>query len=382
MLKGIKDIRSKIEIWPLSSTAEATRFSDGAKRHVDQAGWIGREAGCRGCRTAGYGQAGRAGQGYEFSGEAAVRGQEGRRVRGKLVASGILAAIMAGAMLAGAIPYLNSVVTYSEDSSTSTTSFNFNQSVSGTGFYNIYRNITEGDTGIRSFNHGSGAYIYDVNIAASGNINSVTGEVTTNQKIDQKESMDAVYSKATFDLPGSMGAIPFNSPISDSICIKNYFQGPDMDQGTSMNAKFLYAESLKKDLGASLYWNTAGGGIATLWEDYAKNHHSKTSLNVESEFSGKAHIGAIINKRGDKHPIYTALVDEDYSGAFTIAKKMSVAVDYDRTAPYDDWLPCCSGGWNTMDIHDKIGHGSSATGIFDCTCYKVPQAAEFQREGK
>jgi hypothetical protein len=36
----------------------------------------------------------------------------------------------------------------------------------------------------------------------------------------------------------------------------------------------------------------------------------------------------------------------------------------------DGWLPCCYGGWDTMNYRDQKGFGKSARGVFDCSCYK------------
>jgi hypothetical protein len=34
------------------------------------------------------------------------------------------------------------------------------------------------------------------------------------------------------------------------------------------------------------------------------------------------------------------------------------------------WLPCCNGGWNDMEQLGQRDFGTTAKGVFDCTCYK------------
>lgn len=282
---------------------------------------------------------------------------------GSLVAACILAVLIAGG------------IAHADDTSTtSETTFMLDQSVSGTGFYNTYQNISLGQTSLSSLNHGSGSYVYDAKTDSSVNTYALITASRSQQIIQMKESVDAVYSVVKFNFTGSTGTISFNSPIEELTCAKNY------GQGASMNAKFFYADKLKKDADASLYWNSNLSDVE--WENYYEKTQSRTSLNLESEFSGKAHIGALTGTFGQKRLITTPLTDEDYSGAFTITKKMTLASYTNRTALSFDWLPCCTGGWSTMDIHDQVGHGTSAKGIFDCTCYTVSDTAEFQRQGK
>ena len=65
-----------------------------------------------------------------------------------------------------------------------------------------------------------------------------------------------------------------------------------------------------------------------------------------------------------------------------IEKKMTLEVPYKRVETADDWLPCCFGGYMTMPTYYQrgtYGFGSNVKGVFDCTCFKTPAAAEFPR---
>ena len=57
---------------------------------------------------------------------------------------------------------------------------------------------------------------------------------------------------------------------------------------------------------------------------------------------------------------------------------MTLEVPYHLIQTKDDWLPCCTGGFADMNYLDKKPF-KSATGIFDCTCFKVPTQAQFPR---
>ena len=284
----------------------------------------------------------------------------------RLAVAFILAVLMAG--------NIAQCESYESVSTTAEITFKLDQSVSGTGFYNNYQNISMGHISLNNMNHGSGSYVYDAKTDAKASNYGQIGTEKTQQNIRLMESLDAVYSKTTFGIRGSTGALNFNSPINALTCTKNY------GQGAEMNSEFLYANYLKKDTDSSLYWNSNSSNA--IWEDSYEKAQGITSLSLEAEFQGRGHIGAQAIELGKKHLMATTLIDEVYSGEFAITKKMNLMSLFNETAVYEDWLPCCTGGWNRMDIHDQRGHGSSARGIFDCSCYKVPSMAEFPIQGK
>lgn len=63
--------------------------------------------------------------------------------------------------------------------------------------------------------------------------------------------------------------------------------------------------------------------------------------------------------------------EERYYGIYDISRHIRMKSDFLNTSSIDDWMPCCSGGWDSMNYHDKKGLGASTRGVFDCTCYKV-----------
>jgi hypothetical protein len=72
-------------------------------------------------------------------------------------------------------------------------------------------------------------------------------------------------------------------------------------------------------------------------------------------------------------------VDEEYVGTYHIAKKMNLSTYApDPEEKEDYWLPCCYLGFADLNYADARVF-NSAKGIFDCTCFKVPDKAQFSR---
>lgn len=254
--------------------------------------------------------------------------------------------------------------------------YDSNQSVKGDGFTSSYSLLTANDLKLKNAVHGSGSYSmesavhtrqYTRRILTTGSIyNSTDAEVKLN------ETTDAVYSEVKFDLGGSFKSLPIRSLWAEDSSARNG------NSGSAMRGDFDSATSLKKELGARLYY------FSDTYEDestdfeyptYINDSKSITGLDIAAEFSGAAHICASQEKMGPKYA--KMLVDENYLGAFSIEKRMVLTEIMTRRAVNVEWLPCCSGGWEDVDIHDKYGHGRSAEGIFNCTCFKVPSSAEF-----
>jgi len=80
-----------------------------------------------------------------------------------------------------------------------------------------------------------------------------------------------------------------------------------------------------------------------------------------------------------KHQNYPALSEgeERYYGTYDLARKIEMRSVFEKSNNTDDdadsWLPCCYVGWNDMMYFDQKGFGTSAKGIFDCTCCKEPR---------
>ncbi len=69
-------------------------------------------------------------------------------------------------------------------------------------------------------------------------------------------------------------------------------------------------------------------------------------------------------------------IDEDYVGSYHIEKNMTLSTIEEEEEEEDEWLPCCYLGFADLDYADARVF-NSAKGIFDCTCFKVPDKAQF-----
>ncbi len=70
--------------------------------------------------------------------------------------------------------------------------------------------------------------------------------------------------------------------------------------------------------------------------------------------------------------------DERFVGIYDITKNIRMKSRFDEIKKEDEWLPCCSGGFLSMNLVDQKAL-RSAKGVFDCTCNTVPTVAQFQR---
>jgi len=101
-----------------------------------------------------------------------------------------------------------------------------------------------------------------------------------------------------------------------------------------------------------------------------------------TEYKLKAHTSGIANfkyRQVDADLEITNAGDERFAGVYDIEKNILMKSRFDLYQYEEDWLPCCYGGWDTMNYRDQKGFGKSAKGIFDCSCYRVPSQAQFQR---
>jgi hypothetical protein len=266
------------------------------------------------------------------------------------------------------------------------------QSVSGEGYFVTYKharmpntmgNAASNGVELLDYGHGSGNInLNSVMLAQSSNRSegAVEDAAMDYQEalscIRLKEDNSMVYSPVSIGLGVgyyAAGGLNYNSLLKEKTWLKN------RDGSTMMNHEVEYAHALDKDLEARVK------------SFISQEDPSMTMLSVSEDVtSGKTHIGLL---QGDPSVIMAegaiarsawnkplAEVDEDFIGSFHIEKMMNLTSSLDETTADDDWLPCCSGGYLDMPPYyqkGSRGFGSDVTGIFDCSCYKVPDKAEF-----
>jgi hypothetical protein len=69
--------------------------------------------------------------------------------------------------------------------------------------------------------------------------------------------------------------------------------------------------------------------------------------------------------------------DERFVGVYEITKNIHMKSRFDLVRKEDAWLPCCSGGYSSMNPLDQRSI-ISARGVFDCSCFDAPSKAQFQ----
>ncbi len=275
------------------------------------------------------------------------------------------------------------------------------QSVSGEGYFMTYKYAKMpnalgvsgiGNNGVEfmDYSHGSGT-IDTESILSAKNYNATNG-IDENYGHDHAEELSCIqlkednamtYSPIAFGVGTGFYAgrpLQFNSLLKEKTWLKN------RGSATSMHHEVEYAHALDKELDL-------------LVKDFiSEDDPSVSMMNISEDVTaGRAHIGILqgdpdeVSEEdvdGNQFVVDTAwkkplvYVDEDYWGTYHIEKLMNLTASLDETTADDDWLPCCSGGYLTMpEPYQKgtKGFGSDVKGIFDCTCSKAPDKAEFPR---
>jgi hypothetical protein len=274
------------------------------------------------------------------------------------------------------------------------TTFTFEQSVQGNGYFMTYLYAKAGNVAMKNYAHGSGS-INNEALLTYQKLNRSTRNAYSdyndfNQNCIQfKEDVAMVYAPMRIAVgTGYYAANPvdYSSLLKERTELKNY------RAGTSMLHEVEYAHALDKELElvAKEKFNH------TYDPEWVGVGYSQMKVN-EDVTDGKAHIGVLqANDDWTSQQTYrdvTSLsgskqffawkkpaieIDEDYWGTYHIEKNMTLEVPYHLIQKTDDWLPCCFGGFTDMTAYDQKVF-KSAKGIFDCTCFKAPTQAQFPR---
>lgn len=177
----------------------------------------------------------------------------------------------------------------------------------------------------------------------------------------------------------TIGTGDYAQPVNFESLLKEKTWAKNRLAATSIHNEIEYAHAITKDIDAIIKTKYN----ATYDPIFEGVGFTQMRIN-EDVTNGKVHIGAL---QGNPKPKYGMAwrdpnleIDEDYIGTYHIEKNITINSPLNWNKPSGDWLPCCFGGWDTMPAPYKGGQGgfgSSAKGIFDCTCYKWPQTAQF-----
>lgn len=285
--------------------------------------------------------------------------------------------------------------------------FNFEQSVSGTGFFNSYKygqmpDIlgTEGRlfNGIEAANkaHVSGKIDTSSNMYAESSYTNKTwingaydedgeeieDEEETTSQIQVKEDSKMTYSPLVMSIGSryyDQYPVVFNSLLKEEDWMKN------RNRLNSLNHRIDHAHGLNKVLDAQADADTnsmnieedlvdgrAHFGVLQLEgipvdEEPEEEEESEVEESDEEDPQDVQVLGLAMNAW--KKPLIE--IDEDYVGSYHIKKNMTLStVEEEEEVEEDDWLPCCSGGFSDLNYADAEVL-KSAKGIFDCTCFQV-----------
>ncbi len=283
--------------------------------------------------------------------------------------------------------------------------FSMEQSVQSNGYSMTYLYAKSGNVAIKNYAHGSGSLdsestlTYQLLDKKNHPLYTDYNDFIQNC-IQFKEDVSMVYAPMRITVGnGYFAANPldYNSLLKEKTWVKNY------RAGTSMHHEVEYAHVLDKELEINAkekfnytydpVWEGVGYTQMKINEDVTdgKAHIGVLQSNTDyagklakdgktplSDFSSLKGLGSGILSSAWKNP--SIEIDEDYWGTSHIEKNMTLEVPYYKKTSSDDWLPCCSGGYLTMPA-SYIGDAKlkSAKGIFDCTCFKAPNQAQFPR---
>ncbi len=312
-------------------------------------------------------------------------------------------------MAAWSGPISPATSTYPNGYSVANATFNFEQSVQGNGYHMSYIYAKAGATAMKNYAHGSGSLDSEATLTwqhVTEKTHNVYSDYFDHYQdcIQFKEDVAMVY--APMRIAVGTGYYAAN-PLDYSSLLKERTEAKNYLAGTSMVHEIEYAHAIDKELDLVV-------------KDKINYTYDPEILSVgytqmkvtEDVTDGKVHIGVLqandnfVGKmlaRDNKSPgwqpkdiseLLTGFddlstrkvmwkdpaieIDEDYWGTYHIEKNMTLEVPYHVVCKKDDWLPCCFSGFDDMSPMDKKVF-KSATGVFDCTCFKAPTVAQFPR---
>ena len=295
-------------------------------------------------------------------------------------------------MAAATAPDTEYIVTSSH---TGNISFNFDQSVQGSGYFMTYKYIqldspdsNQKGPMYKDYAHGSGTIDNEVTICAEQvgyyKLEGCYEEWEEYSCISAREDNAMVYSPMTMSYGNGYYArnpIRYDSLLKEKTCIKNY------RPVTSMHHQVEYAKAVDKEIDVIVkdkqyyYGDPIYQGVGY------------TSMKINEDVTdGMVHIGVLqgepnsMNRTGYDVGRYSAWkdpmieIDENYVGTFHIEKNMTLDVPYKHVVVEKDWLSCCIGGCADMDDCDKtpfnpceecmgfdIGVNKTESSVFDAT---------------
>jgi len=243
--------------------------------------------------------------------------------------------------------------------------FDFDQSVQGSGYFMTYRYIqldspgtdwgpNDGQKGpmYKDYAHGSGTIDNEITICAEEiEYTRPVGcyrEWEAYSCISAREDNSMVYSPMTMSYGNGYYAknpIRYDSLLKEKTVIKNY------RPATMMHHQVEYAKAIDKEIDIIVK------DKQYVYEDPVYQGVGYTTMRINEDVTdGMVDIGVLQGEPASmEHPgyLYPATskwvkpmieIDEHYVGTFHIEKNMSIDVPYKHERTPKDWLSCCIGG--------------------------------------
>jgi hypothetical protein len=253
-------------------------------------------------------------------------------------------------------------INYTETTEEEGLSFYSNQTVDGFGIASSYMHMDSENRVLHS--HGSGSGVFSSESKALIREGIVTklnpGTLALNTGIGFQENASKAYSSTRLDFPGSFSSGPISSLWSDSTIL---FAGGD--NATALAASFDQLQALNKEI------TTKASGNGS-YEEIESSTFFAGSMDLNVVFNGTGKIGAYVGPLNGKNHDISAdryyLVDEYYRGAYTISNKMKIGYKATLRQEIAEWLPCCYGGWASMNYKEKESLPVDVNRVFNCTC--------------
>jgi hypothetical protein len=241
----------------------------------------------------------------------------------------------------------------------------------GDGYYMSYRDIrshilydSNNDLEAKDYGHGSGRF--DLNSILSANSSQ---DIKSGSSSAWVEDYNNGYSCVNMKIDNKMTYGPANiklgtgyydsRPLALDSLLKERAWVKNRATETSMLNEIEYARTLNKSLQLQTYKQT--------WYD---NEYENTHMNIsETIGGGKAHVGLYQRDILEYGKVPLAIIDEDFLGNFSIEKNMNLASSIESSTS-EDWLPCCSGGYDYMNFDDKKPLG--ADDFFNASTDRMP----------
>jgi hypothetical protein len=289
----------------------------------------------------------------------------------------------------------------------SNSTFSFEQSVQGNGYFMTYMYAKAGNLAMKNYAHGSGSVDNEMILSSYEDWHrwhpvAEDWNDYVMSCIQFKEDAAMVYAPMSIAVGTGFYAanpIDYSSLLKEKTWIKNY-----MAQ-SSIHHEIEYAHAIDKELeftAKEKFNHTYDPEVTSVGVTQFKVNEDVTDGKIHfGVLQGAQLVNVLQGQTGDSSTLGSEFwpwnmnslspsvgtmkttawknpsieIDEDYWGTYHIEKNITLEVPYKKVVKTDDWLPCCFGGYLTMPTYYQKGSrsfGSNVKGIFDCTCWKEP----------